>query len=597
MIRVFLEKRGIWILLTLAFLFGISMLYFRNATLDDSLYLRETMIMTEVLRQGEWIGNYAVGIHGFFFKLPVALIFFLTGPSLLIATLWNILLGCISLYLFYLILYKIFRSPLWSLAGTVLLFANFQFILNYPTYMREIPALLCLLLVLYIILHGKSRWFLGIALLLLLDAKEYVMLAISFGILAYIFFSVWSGFNLASLKKVFVETVKTFLPSFLLLVLMIFTTLVPLNMFLLSVLPVTDTGIEYQVQHFEPDTATRNLSGEGEREKRIVEIEEEESSVVVFFSTIALYFGKFLYPYSFSFLSVPKILFFPALFTSVFLISNFKKQKRYDLMSLSLIFLSYLLFFIFRASFTRYIFPVLPIVFIFLIYFLQTVVLEKRKYIFSLLATLALVVGGLYFEDDYILIKIFLNFGIFSLLTLWLFEKYRGKFWFKVLVISVISFFTFSVVMYFFYSRGQIAQYLLWGRDYEVEKVVEQFDEDENIMLNDPGWSLLPLVYRRDTDFEPEFRWQLREWVPRKEYLRNLGDSNTYKLVFRDTQRLRRQVERHDIDRIGIVVSKLEGYEFHAQEHIDEIKELDWLVLEDEISLKNKTFFVLKVVE
>lgn len=423
------------------------------------------------------------------------------------------------------------------------------------------------------------------------------MLGISFGILAYIFFSEWSGFNFASFRKIFLESTKTFLPSFVLIILMIFTTLVPLNMFLLSVLPVTDTGIEYQVQHFEPDTATRNLSGEGEREKRIVEIEQEESPVILFFSTIVLYLGKFLYPYSFSFLSIPKILFFPALFTSIFLLPLFKKQKRYDLMSLSFILFSYLLFFIFRASFTRYIFPILPIVFIFFIYFLRAIALEKRKYIFSLLATLVLVVAGLYFEDDYILIKIFLNFGIFLLLVLWFFEKFREKFWFKILLISVISFFTFSVVMYFFYSRGQIAQYLLWGRDYEVEKIVGKFDEDENVMLNDPSWTILPLVYRKDTDFEPEFRWELRDWVPRKEYLRNLGGANTYKLVFRDVERLRRQVERYDIDKVGILVSELDEHEFHAQEHIDEISNLDWLVLEDEISLKNKTFFILKVVK
>ncbi len=588
--KEFLEKKGIWILLILAFLFGISMLFFKNATLDDDLYLRETMIMAEVLKQGEWIGNYAVGIHGFLFKLPVAFLFFITGSSLIVASIFNIFLGVFSLYLFYLILKKLFSSELWALSGTLLLFTNFQFILNFPTYMREIPSVFCLLLVIYCILFKKSRWLLGFSLLLLLDAKEYVMMMIAPGILLYLFFSEWG-----SLKNILIENFKTFLPSLAFILLMIFTTLVPLNTFLLSTLDVTETGVQYHLKHFEVETATKNLSAQGE--KQIVEVEktEEVEKAPSLFDIFLLYIGKLLYPYSFSFLSIPKILFFPAFFTSIFFLKKFFKEKRYDLMSLTFMLFFYFLIFVLKSSFTRYLFPITPIVVIFFIYFLRDLVKEKKKFLTIIFLTIPLVIGGLFFEEEYVWQKVALNLIILiSFFSYLLFEKKR--YLVKLSVIFLISFFSFSVVMYFFYTRGQIYEYLNWGRDYEVKQVVEYFEKDKNILLNDPGWDLLPLVYRFDTDFEPEFRWKLREWVPRKKHLKNLGNSNTHKLVFRNEKHLKQQVEFYEIAGIGLVVSDLEEHVFPMQEKLDVLLSADWLVLENEVVLKNKTLFVFKVL-
>jgi len=585
--KEFLEKKGIWILLGLVFLFGISMLFFKNATLDDDLYLRETMIMTEVLRSGQWIGNYAVGIHGFLFKLPVALIFLITGPSLIVASFFNIILGVISLSLFYIILKKLFSSNLWALAGVILLFTNFQFILAYPTYMRETPALLCLLLVMYCLVFKKSNWLLGLSLVLLFDAKEYVMMMIAPGLLLYIFFSQWGNW-----KNIIVENVKIFLPSAILILLMLFTTLVPLNTFLLSTLGVTESGVEYHLRHFETEVATKNFASQEQRRIPTIEkpaqVEEETSFFTNFFNTVLLYIGKLLYPYSFSFLSIPKVVFFPAFLTSLLLLTKFKKQKRYDLMAFTFMLFFYTLIFILKASFTRYLFPIAPIVFVFFLFLLKDLVNERKTFLIVLFATLFLTIGGLFFEEEYIWQKVVLNFFVFLLYFAYLFWEQRRCF-LKVALILVISFFSFGVIMYFFYTKGQIYQYLNWGRDYEVVEAMEYFDEDEKILLSDPGWDLLPLAYRKDTDFEPEFRWELKNWISRKEHLRNLGNANTYKLISTDEQRLRSQVEQNDISRIGYVVLE--------DEEVEMFWEVDWLELEKEVSLKNKTLFVIKVLE
>jgi 4-amino-4-deoxy-L-arabinose transferase-like glycosyltransferase len=585
--KEFLEKKGVWILLGLVFLFGISMLFFKNATLDDDLYLRETMIMTEVLRSGQWIGNYAVGIHGFLFKLPVALIFLITGPSLIVASFFNIILGVISLSLFYIILKKLFSSNLWALAGVILLFTNFQFILAYPTYMRETPALLCLLLVMYCLVFKKSNWLLGLSLVLLFDAKEYVMMMIAPGLLLYIFFSQWGNW-----KSIIVENSKIFLPSAVLILLMLFTTLVPLNTFLLSTLGVTESGVEYHLRHFETDVATRNFASQEQRKIPTIEtpaeVEEETSVFTNFFNTIVLYIGKLLYPYSFSFLSIPKIVFFPAFLTSLLLLTKFKKQKRYDLMAFTFMLFFYALVFILKASFTRYLFPIAPIVFVFFLFLLKDLVKERKTFLIVLFATLFLTIGGLFFEEEYIWQKVLLNFFVFLLYFAYLFWEQR-RYFLKVALILVISFFSFGVIMYFFYTKGQIYQYLNWGRDYEVVEAMEYFDEDEKILLSDPGWDLLPLAYRKDTDFEPEFRWELKEWVPRKEHLKNIGNANTYKFVFTNEENLKKGIIHYDIDAIGYVV--LEG------EEVETFWEVDWLELEKEVSLKNKTLFVIKVLE
>lgn len=585
--RQFLEKKGIWIFLILVFVFGISLLFFKNATLDDDLYLRETMIMTEVLRSGEWIGNYAVGIHGFLFKLPVALLFLFTGSSLILASFFNILLGVFSLYVFYVILKKLFSSNLWALAGVILLLTNFQFILAYPTYMRETPVLLSLLLVMYCIVYKKSHWLLGLSLLLVLDAKEYVMIMIAPGILLYILFSQWGNW-----KNILIENIKVFLPSAVLIILMVFTTLVPINTFLLSTMGLTESGVEYHLRHFEPEVATANLSSEQQRQIPTVETEIEEvekpNVFVNIFNTILLYVGKLLYPYSFSFLSIPKIIFFPALFTSFLLFSKFKKQKRYDLMAFTFMLFFYFLIFVIKSSFTRYIFPIAPIVFVFFLYFLRDVVNQRKAFLTILFATFVLTTAGMFFEEEYVWQKVILNLTIFGLYFAYLFLE-KKRYLLKSFLIITVSIFSFSVIMYFFYARGQIYQYINWGRDYEVVEVMEYFDEDENILLTDPGWDLLPLVYRKDTDFEPEFRWELKEWIPRKEHLQNLGNANAYQFVYRNEKRLRRQVEGYDISRIGYVV--LEG------EEVEVFWDVQWLELEKEVSLKNKTLFVIKVLE
>ncbi len=592
-IKEFLEKYGIYILISLCLLLGIFFLFFKNATLDDDLYLWETSIMTEALKRGEWIGNYAVGTHGFLFKLPVALAFLLTGPSLTVATIWNILLACVSLYFFYTFLKKYFNQT-YSLLSTILLFANFQFILNLPTYMREVPVFLMVIIFLNLIAYKKPYWMIGLSLMLMFDAKEYVMYMILPAYLLYVLFHEWKGFNLKTLWAYVKSYLQILLPTVIFITLMLTTSIIPINSYALSVIPgVTDGGLAYNVKHFQVETATVNRIDLDANE--IPQLFDKHTFVGRILNTATEYFGKLIYPRSFSFLSVPKIIFFPALLTSIMMFKNAIKKKDPLFISLALILWSFITIFIVRASFDRYLFPILPVVFFFFIIFLKDVVKEKKKFIPIFLITLVLTICGLFFEVDYLWIKIALNAVVFLIYIFYFFfhEKFKKLY---IAVLLTLSAITFSVIAFFFYSNGQIHQYLLFGNDYEVKRVVSLFSKDEKILMNDAGWDILVKVYRGDNRYDPEWKWKLSAWVPRKETLKMLDKLTSYVTSGKTIDADKTSVMNKGITKVVLAVSTVEDYPFARQNRLESYLKADWLSLIETVNLKNKVIYIFKVI-
>jgi hypothetical protein len=312
------------------------------------------------------------------------------------------------------------------------------------------------------------------------------------------------------------------------------------------------------------------------------------------------YLGKILYPRSFSFISIPKVIFFPALLTSMLLFPKFFKKKDYTFLSFALIFWSYILVFVLRASFDRYLFPILPVVVYFFIIFIKDLIKQRKKFLFVLAITTVLAFLGLFFEVDYIAIKIVLNI-IVLLLYMGYFIVYP-RFYKNVNLISSILFIalsgiTFSVIAYFFYANGQLYYYRLWGKDYEVKKVVEYFDDDENIMINDPGWNMLINVYRGDNRYDPEWKWKFKDWVPRKDNLKTFERHSAFQPIGISIANDVRSVENYNIDKVALIVSRLNGYSLTYEHKLERYKSADWLVLEDVIPLKNKDLYIFDVIK
>jgi len=595
-IKEFIKKNGIYILILLCLIFGLSSLLFRNATLDDDLYLWETNIMSQALAKGQWIGDYGVGTHGFLFKLPVALIFLLTGPSLEIATVWNVLIACASLYIFYLILKQYFKKEEIALGGVFLLFTSFQFFLHVPTYMREIPVIFSLLLFLYLILNKKSYWLAGLSLLLIFDAKEYVLLMLLPGIIFYILWKEKGATFWVSVKRYITSFVKLFLPTLVFLLLMIFTRIVPVNIYALSLVPgVTESGIQYQLKHFDSDVSTTNRIEEGAPSIQ-EDIEHEQSLLLKGWGVFKSYFGKLLYPRTFSFISVPKVIVFPSIFASIFLLKKKVKKKDFFYVFAFCIFVSFLIVFFLRASFDRYILPILPVIFFFYIFFLKDLVKERKKYILVVCISALLACGGMFFEVDYVGIKIVLN--ILIILSYIIYLLYYRKI--KNLIYYIIAFvgaITFGVAAFFFVANGQIHYYMLWGKDFEVKKVISYFDEDERILLNDTGWDMLPKVYRGDNQWSAEWKMELSQWVPRKKYLKNFNTVNTFGMFGKKISVIKDFVLSSDIQKVGLVISELPEYTFPYQDKLEEFEQAEWLELSNVVKLKNKSLYIFNVVD
>ena len=104
------NKKIFIIYLVIYFVFLVVLSLFRDAIKDETIYLRETMIIAELLKKGVWIGDYGVGLHGFLLKMPMALLFIILGkPSVFAATLFTIIISISSVWIFYKIAEKYFN--------------------------------------------------------------------------------------------------------------------------------------------------------------------------------------------------------------------------------------------------------------------------------------------------------------------------------------------------------------------------------------------------------------------------------------------------------------------------------------------------------
>jgi len=565
--------------------------------------------MADAIKGGHWIGNYAVGVHGFLFKLPVAMLFLLTGPIMNIAVIWNVLIACVSLYFFYLILKKCFKEELVPLSGALLLFTNFQFFLNLPTYMREMPVIFSLLLFVYLLVQKKSYWILGLALLLILEAKESIFFMIIPGYFISVLINEWSGFRFEDIWKYLSTYFKLLLPSVVLLMLMLFTQLIPLNTVIFTLIPgVTKGGVEYQMKHFEKEAATQNIVQLQNLEAAnvntlIVQKNEEEAKEKVekesifhsVFKTVLEYLGKVLYPRTFSFLSIPGIIFFPAFFTSIIFFKEAIKKKKKVFISLALMMWAFIGVYIFRLSFDRYLFPITPVVLYFFLLFLKDVVKDKQRYLIIWVVSSVLSLTSLLFEAEYIMIKFGLSAVALTILALYFLFRTKSKNLYLYVCI-LLSILTFGVGIFFYYSSGQLRNYILFGNDYEVENVVSYFSVDEKVMLNDIGWDLLPGIYRGNNQYNPEWKWELNDWVPRKKYLTMLDTTNTFLISGKTLQDDKADVEKYKIDKVGIVKSKIGYKPFLNQNKVEEYLKVDWLKLIDKIELKNKELYIFEVI-
>ncbi len=270
------EARGGLFAALFVLLYGLIFSIPRYAYGDETHYLLETALIADCIRHLNWFGNELVGMHGFLFKIPVAVVFIVTGPNILVPTLFNVLLASASAFLCHSLFMKILKSPRWSLAATLMTVTSYYFVLTVPSFLRDIPGLFVLLLLIHAILDRKKAWIIGLFLLLLLDAKEYLFF-IAFP--SYIllmgaeFIRSKENWNLKGALCLSNNMLLAFIPSAAFIFLMMATPVIPLNNFVGYIMGFTSKGIWYTLKDFSIATATENFHQKG---KKIVELDIDE---------------------------------------------------------------------------------------------------------------------------------------------------------------------------------------------------------------------------------------------------------------------------------------------------------------------------------
>ncbi|MEM4270719.1 MAG: hypothetical protein QXO70_01330, partial [Candidatus Pacearchaeota archaeon] len=256
--------------------YGFAMSFFRFAYGDETLYLLETALIADCIRNFKWFGNEIVGTHGFIFKLPIAILFVLFGNSVFIATAFNVILASVSVYLCYRLFLLVTGSPKWSLAGSMMLATSYYFVLTVPTFLRDIPALLVLLLLFIAFIQHRNNWIIGFLLMLLLDAKEYLFFIVTPAYLLFCFISFLraKNFSLASFFTTIKNIITVLCPSLVFLILMLTTPLIPLNKYIVYLTGLSPSGFSSSLDAFIAKIATHNLHKKG---KNIISLEEQQS--------------------------------------------------------------------------------------------------------------------------------------------------------------------------------------------------------------------------------------------------------------------------------------------------------------------------------
>ncbi len=584
-------------ILILFFLFMLFFSSFRDMIKDETLYFHETWLMSEVIKSGEWIGNYAVGLHGLLFKLPMAILFLLTGPSVELVTIFNILLATYVGFLFYKLSKSILKKDTYALLSTILLLTTFHFFSSTPTYLREIPSLLAVVLFMYALVRNWEKGYMGLIFLLLLDSKEYVFFVFALFYLIWLFIdSKEKGF-----KKVFPVIKKyilVFLPSIAWILLMFCTGVIPLNMYLASTLGLIDTNFKYFFSHFSVDLATLNLI-EGGRDMPLITIRESWSfgvkGVVNIFNVFLLYLGKILYPRTFSFVSVPKVVMFPVIATSFLYIKEYFVSKKKDLRiyaSLGILLIVWLLIYFLRASHGRYLLPVVPAISIIFIYLLFEYTYTQKQKRSLLIGTIIFVILGFLFETSYVLPKIFIELFIY-LIFLSTILKPKKKY-LKYLLISLISTVCIGVSILFAYTQGQVYGFLNWGRNRQVEDISEFIPKKQKYWSNNEENQMLTSVYIGETYAPAEWKWKLNEIVPRTENLKFLGQKTSYVFPVVDIDEFQSKLRDENITKLVLYVSRVKT-KFADQNYLDVFLKQDWLELRDMKEFKGLNIYIFDI--
>lgn len=590
------EKKLTFYLLILVICVFLVQLFFRYPMHDETYYLRETVLLSKLISTGEWFGNYGVGLHGFLFKLPLALIFILTGPNVIVATIYNYILAGICAFVLFKIGNLLFKNSTLSLFAVLLTVFSFEFIRSTPTYLREIPSLLSVLLFLYFYIKGCKNWLLSLSLLFVLDAKEYMFLIIGAGytLSEIIILLREKDFSLKRIIGFILNQIIVYSLSLIYIVLMFTTSIIPLNTFIAVILGITEKGQTWNAVQFSTVTAlTNNLnSGDVKEIGKLVYTGTNEfiSLIYSILNIIIGYIGKFLYPRSFSFLSIPKIILIPSLVGAFYAFKDYFLKSDRKMIIFNTIFVFMFIYFI-RNSQGRYLFTISPLIFISLINFVFVAKKNIKVGLYTILFAWIFEALGLYFEVTWVIPKMIASLILLiSFLFVILNIKENRKIFTKVVFVFILPFLMISSAssLAYSYSQGQIFHSLKFGREFESKEIVKNMNNSDIYILNDVDTNKLIQFYLKDYFVDPNWKYSLKKSIPKSPLLETLGEKkifllNEYELI---------KKLKEDNAKLVIFKSKYSKIKFENQDLADSLLNNKEYKLEKQVDLKGKIMYI-----
>ncbi len=609
---------------------GLFLSIFRDMFGDEVLHLREAAVMADCIRKGQWFGNEAVGTHGFLLKLPVALLFLVFGNSVFVATVFNIVLAALSGVLCFFLLKQLLKHELWAFGGALLFVTNYNFIQGLPTFMRDIPAAFAFLVFLLLFLQRANKWLLGFALLLALDAKEYIFYLLVPAVALWAFCDSWfqqTERNIpAFLRESCERCIAYFLPAFTWLVLMFCTSAIPLNNWNAMVFGFIEGGSKYMVNHFvNIDTMKYNLAKVGYEVEQFTVYQQLEavasglssksetsagaSFVDVFMkalgqsvSAIGVFVSKILYPRTFSLIATPKILILPALLMSFLAFKQWFKQRKTLYMGLCFMLWVYLTVYLLRVSHGRYLIPLTPVIIFFFLLFVRD---QLGKSLWSagvLLVAGLFMVMGFTFEVKFIAIKVLLNLMLFAVLVYEFYALYINKETRRTasaLFIMLLGLFSFSIAIFssLLMSRnGQLNAYFKHGYLRETDKVVKALDPGARILIEGSGNPSLYAFYRNERPYTPEWRWSLHASVPKHDLVNHYTNAVTFFDTWKTEEDLYRIVDEKQIE-VLVVLAQQEILREAMKENPESvfINAIPWLCLREVRRLRHQDVYIYDI--
>jgi hypothetical protein len=303
-------------------------------------------------------------------------------------------------------------------------------------------------------------------------------------------------------------------------------------MYVASTIGLISKNFSYLPSHFSLDTATANLL-EGGREIPLIQIKESWGSIAKWMiggiNVILSYIGKILYPRTFSFLSVPKVVMFPVLFTSILFVKRYIKTREKDIKryaGLSLLILIWTVVYILRASHGRYLLPIVPAISIIYISVLYKYKYTPKQLKSMMIGTLIFVLLGFFFETSYVLLKILIEISMYILFLICMTKP--KKEYFKHILVLLISSACLGVSILFAYTQGQVYGYINWGENRQVEEIAKILPKNDKYWCNNSENQMLVSVYTNERYSEPQWKWKLNEIVPRIDDLKVLGEQKSF---------------------------------------------------------------------